>query len=227
MFRRDYLVRLIEEMTQLIAKVFDLKQERKHTEALWELDDLLQRQFRLNSKLLRSLSASDIEQLFHNHGYLEADRLQSAARLLEEEAGIVQEMGREDEAVLLYTKVLQLYLRSALNGADPGLLDLPGRIRSIKERLRAYELPARLVHDDMAYAEQEGRYAEAENLLYQLLQSGRIDADEAMGFYHRLLLKPAEELERGQLPIAEIHEGMEELSRRFMPGKQEELSGRE
>ena len=227
MFRRDYLVRLIEDMTQLIAKVFDLKQERKHTEALWELDDLLQRQFRLNSKLLRSLSASDIEQLFHNHGYLEADRLQSAARLLEEEAEIVQDMGREDEAVLLYTKVLQLYLKSALNGADPELFDLPGRIRSVKERLRAYELPARLVRDDMAYAEQEGRYAEAENLLYQLLQSGGIDADEAMGFYHRLLLKPAEELERGQLPIAEIHEGMEELSRRFMPGTQEELSSRE
>ncbi|EHB59530.1 MULTISPECIES: DUF6483 family protein [Paenibacillus] len=227
MLRRDYLMRMVEDMTQMIAKVFALKQERKHTEALWELDDMLRRQFRLNSKLLRSLSASDIEQLFYNHGYLEADRLQGAARLLEEEAEIEQELGREDEAVHLYTKVLQLYLKSALNGADPGLFDLPGRIRSVKERLRAYELPARLVRDDMAYAEQEGRYADAENLLYQLLQSGGIDADEATRFYHRLLLKPAEELERGQLPLAEVHEGMEELSRRFMPGKQEELSGRE
>ena len=88
MLRRDYLMRMVEDMTQMIAKVFALKQERKHTEALWELDDMLRRQFRLNSKLLRSLSASDIEQLFYNHGYLEADRLQGAARLLEEEAEI-------------------------------------------------------------------------------------------------------------------------------------------
>ena len=60
----------------MIAKVFSLKQERKHTEALWEIDELFKRQFRLNSDLLRSLSVADIERLFRSHGYLEADKPQ-------------------------------------------------------------------------------------------------------------------------------------------------------
>lgn len=215
MFRRDYLVRLIEDMSQMIAKVFSLKQERKHTEALWELDELFKRQFRLNSQLLRSLSASDIEQLFRNHGYLEADKLQSAARLLEEEASILLELEREEEAVMLYTKVFQLYLKAALQGADLRLLDLPERIHTVRERLRAYALPETAMRDYYAYTEQQGMYAEAENILYQLLDHRAIEYDEALQFYHRLQLKQPEDLTNGGLPLEEVHEGMDELSRRF------------
>lgn len=215
MFRRDYLVRLIEDMTQMIAKVFSLKQERKHTEALWELDELFKRQFRLNSGLLRSLSAADIEQLFRNHGYLEADKLQSAARLMEEEASLLLELELEEEAVMLYAKVFQLYLKSALQGADPKLIGLTERIDLVKERLRAYAWPETAMRDYYAYTEQQGMFAEAENTLYQLLDSGKIEYDEAVGFYQRLQQKRPEDLEKGGLPLEEVKEGMDELHRRF------------
>ncbi|KOP66509.1 hypothetical protein AMS62_15610 [Bacillus sp. FJAT-18019] len=216
MFRRDYLVRLIEDMTQMIAKVFSLKQERKHTEALWELDELFKRQFRLNSELLRSLSAADIEQLFRNHGYLEADKLQSATRLLEEEASLLLELEREEEAIMLYIKVFQLYLKSALQGADLKLLGLEERIDMVKEQLKAYALPETAQRDYYAYAEQQGMYAEAENMLYQLLDNGYMEYDEAIPFYERLLLKLPEDLARGGLPLEEVHEGIDELNRRCL-----------
>ncbi|KOR82100.1 hypothetical protein AM231_21290 [Paenibacillus solani] len=216
MFRRDYLVRLIEDMTQMIAKVFSLKQERKHTEALWELDELFKRQFRLNSELLRSLSAADIEQLFRNHGYLEADKLQSAARLLEEEASLLLELEREEEAIMLYIKVFQLYLKSALQGADMKLIRLEERIGLVKEQLKAYALPETAQRDYYAYAEQQGMYAEAENMLYQLLDNGYMEYDEAISFYERLLLKLPEDLARGGLPLEEVHEGIDELNRRCL-----------
>lgn len=45
MFRRDYIVRMIEDMTAMVAKVLTLKQERKTTEALWEIDELLNLRF--------------------------------------------------------------------------------------------------------------------------------------------------------------------------------------
>ncbi|EFU38316.1 hypothetical protein PVOR_29938 [Paenibacillus vortex V453] len=221
MFRRDYLVRLIEDMSQMIAKVFSLKQERKHTEALWELDDLFKRQFRLNSQLLRSLSASDIEQLFRNHGYLEADKLQSAARLMEEEASILLELEREEAAALLYTKVFQLYLKAALQGADPKLLNLPERIHIVRERLKSYALPDTAARDYYAYAEQQGMYAEAENILYQLLDHRAIEYNEALQFYQRLQLKSPEELVNGGLPLEEVREGMDELHRRFQHSEED------
>lgn len=215
MFRKDYLVRLIEDMTQMIAKVFSLKQERKHTEALWELDEMFKRQFRLNSELLRSLSAADIEQLFRTQGYLEADKLQSAARLLEEEASLLLELEREEEATMLYMKVFQLYLKSALQGADLTLIGLTERIGRLKEQLKAYALPEKALQDYYAYAEQQGMYAEAENTLYQLLDHGHMEYNEAIPFYERLLHKLPEELAKGGLPLEEVHEGIDELNRRY------------
>lgn len=85
MFRRDYIVRMIEDMTAMIAKVLTLKQERKTTEALWEIDELLNRHFPLNSRLLNSLSVEDVIDMFRFGGVVESDKLQAVAKLLKEE----------------------------------------------------------------------------------------------------------------------------------------------
>lgn len=66
----------------------------------------------MNSDLLRSLSFADIG------GYFAVTVIwkrtsRSAARLMEEEASLPLELEREEEAVMLYTKVFQLYLKSA------------------------------------------------------------------------------------------------------------------
>ncbi|KAF4324949.1 hypothetical protein G195_001722 [Phytophthora kernoviae 00238/432] len=98
---------------QAIGKVFTLKQQRKHTEALSELDELLRRQFGLNLSLLNSLPAEDVIEMFRFRGVIEVDNLQQAARLIEEEAYIYNEkskvegiddhekMESEDEALIL------------------------------------------------------------------------------------------------------------------------------
>ena len=88
MFRRDYIVRMIEDMTAMVAKVLTLKQERKTTEALWEVDELLSRHFRLNSRLLNSLSVEDVIDMFRFGGVMESDKLQGVAKLLKEESNI-------------------------------------------------------------------------------------------------------------------------------------------
>ncbi|GAB6927215.1 hypothetical protein JCM10914A_11980 [Paenibacillus sp. JCM 10914] len=215
MFRRDYLVRLIEDMTQMIATVFSLKQQRKHTEARVKLDELFKREFGLNTGLLTSLSAADIEQLFRNHGVLEADKLQSAARLLEEEADLLNDTQREEEAAALNIKVLQLYLKAGLQGADVSLIGLPERIQGLKERLRTYVLPEVVTRDLLVFMEQQGQYAEAENTLYHMLDNGMISYEEALTFYQRLIQFEPEQLVQGGLPLEEVHEGMEDLARRF------------
>ncbi|KKO53026.1 DUF6483 family protein [Paenibacillus sp. DMB20] len=215
MFRKDYLLRLVEEMTQLIAKVYGLKQQRKVTEALWEIDELLTRQFGLNSKLLRSLSAPDIVRLFRTAGVLEADKLQNAARLMEEEARIHLDSERRDEGLILMAKALHLYLTASLNDANPNLWDLPRRIDDTAGDLRSFRLPEETERLLLVYFERAGRYAEAENSLFRLLEQDVLDLREGSLFYERLLNVPPDELERGGLPLAEVHEGIAELERRF------------
>lgn len=217
MYRKDYLLRLVEEMTQVISKVFGLKQQKKHTEALWEIDEMLSRRFRLNSKLLHSLSAADIVQLFRSGGIVEADKLQSAARLLEEEADIYLDMNRLDEGNTLLLKALHLYLSASIHGGNPHLLELPHRIRNLFERVRSYGLPDATERLYFAYTEQEGEYAAAEDSLYRLLGREALEYREGKLFYERLLIINPEMLERGRLPLTEVQEGLKELERRYSP----------
>ncbi|WP_106766969.1 DUF6483 family protein [Paenibacillus faecalis] len=217
MYRKDYILRLVEEMTQMISKVFGLKQERKLNEALWEIDEMLSRRFRLNAKLLKSLSAEDIVQLFRNSSMIEADQLQSVARLLEEEAKIYREMDRFEDGNTLLVKALHLYMTASLHGGDRHMLDmsLPDKIYELLERARPYALPDVTERLLFAFTEQEGAYAAAEDSLFRLLQREMADYREGKLFYERLLKLDPNELQRGGLPLEEVQEGLQEMGLRY------------
>lgn len=189
MFRRDYIVRMIEDMTGMIAKVFVLKQERKTTEALWEVDELLNKHFRLNSRLLNSLSVEDIIEMFRLGGGIESDKLQGMARLLYEEGTIYAAAGNLPESLPRLMKALHLYLYSALHGADRELLGLPKEIDDCLKDVEAYRLPAKTDRLLMSYMESVGRYGKAEDSLYRLMEQGKATAKEGEELYDRLLEK--------------------------------------
>ncbi|MGF9700534.1 MULTISPECIES: DUF6483 family protein [Paenibacillus] len=229
MFRKDYLLRMIEEMTEAIGKALTLRQQRKHTEALSELDELLRRQFGMNLSLLNSLPAEDVIEMFRFRGIIEVDNLQQAARLIEEEAYIYAEKARvegisdqekqdsEDEGLTRLMKSLHFYLYALNHGANPRLLEAPERVESILEQTKEYELPARTEKQLALYREQQGRYDQAENSWYRALQVG--DGlpvnyrDEVRSFYERLRKLEDEQLEQGGLPREEVEEGLAELTR--------------
>ncbi|WP_091000525.1 DUF6483 family protein [Paenibacillus sp. OK003] len=229
MFRKDYLLRMMEEMTEAIGKVFTLKQQRKHTEALSELDELLRRQFGLNLSLLNSLPAEDVIEMFRFRGVIEVDNLQQAARLIEEEAYIYNEkakvegiddqekMDSEDEALIRLMRSLHFYLYALNHGANPKLLDAPDRVEGILEQTKQYELPARTEKQLALYREQQGRYDQAENSWYRLLQVGDEHLiqyrDDVQAFYERLMRLEDQQLQEGGLPREEVEEGLAELNR--------------
>ncbi|MEC0372647.1 DUF6483 family protein [Paenibacillus chibensis] len=214
MFRKDYLLQMVEDMVEMVGKVFGLKQQKKYAEALWEIDDLLSKNFRLNSKLLNSLSTEDIIDMCRLGSVIEADKLQSIARLLEEEGGIYLDMGQTDEGLTRLMKSLHLYLFADLHGADHSMLKLPERIAELKGQTRSYRLPAKTDKLLLGYEEEQGRYAESENALYRLLDQHEITEEEGLSFYQRMMARSDEELEAGGLPRAEVQEGAEELQRK-------------
>ncbi len=211
MFQRDYFMRMIEQMTEAVGQVLQLRKERKHEEALEYLDDLLDKQFRLSSKLIRSLSDEDLVKVLTTNGVLETDHLQAIALLLKQEALIYEELGREDETFAANVKALQLFLRLALADAEPTLAEPREQIGELLETLRPYELPISVKRLLMDWHMAEGQYDLAENMLYELLSDQAIWSEEAAGIYKRLLLLTDEELEAGGLPRDEVEQGLASL----------------
>lgn len=216
MFRRDYLLRMVEEMTSMIGKVFELKQKKKHIEALWELDEWLKRQFRLNSQLLNSLSTEDIIDFFRQGSGIEVDQVQQVARILEEEGEIYQDQGHTDEGLIRYMKALHLYLYCMLNGANPDILQAPVRIQQLYVKVKGYELPDKTERLSALYYEEIGQYAEAENSWYRLVDRDPEEQykEEARIFYQRLLKLEDGKLKQGGLPRQEVEEGLHHLQRK-------------
>ncbi|RED30474.1 DUF6483 family protein [Paenibacillus sp. VMFN-D1] len=215
MFRKDYLVQMVEDMVEMVGKVFGLKQQKKYAEALWEIDDLLSKNFRLNTRLLNSLSVEDIIDMFRLSGGVEADKLQTVARLLQEEGGVYKDMGEADEALRRFMKSLHLYLYADLNGAQRSMLQLQDRVAELKDEVKGYRLPVKTEKILLSYEEKEGRFDEAENVLFRLLDQREITEDEGISFYERLLEREDEALNQGGLPRSEVLEGMETLRRRI------------
>ncbi|MFB5678605.1 DUF6483 family protein [Paenibacillus terreus] len=210
-FRRDYLLRMMEEMTEAVGAALGLRQQNRHTEALARLDELLKKRFRLSLPLLESLPPEQIIDLFRMGGAVEVDKLQQASRLLEEAGRTRQDMGEPDQGLQLLMKALHLYVYSALNGASMEPLRLPERIAAVHEQVREYLLPLELDQLLAAYFEREGMYAQADEIWFDLGVKQKPLLHEAVAFYDRLLQRPDDELERGGLSRTEAEQGKEEL----------------
>ncbi|GGJ26235.1 DUF6483 family protein [Paenibacillus hunanensis] len=208
MFRKDYLMGMIEDMTSMIAKAFGLKEQKKYTEALWELDDLMRKNFRLNSELVNRMPTNEIIEMFRVGTTVEVDQLQGLARMLRAESDIYEASEKPEDAVVRRIKALHLFLYSAVNGADRSLLNYPEHVDELLDQLEEYVLPAAVEKLMVEYEEQEGYYDNAADALQRL---NELDATEGMAtgaaFYERLHLKTDEQLEAGGITRADVEEG--------------------
>ncbi len=208
MFRKDYLMGMIEDMTSMIAKAFGLKEQKKYTEALWELDDLMRKNFRLNSELVNRMPTNEIIEMFRVGSTVEVDQLQGLARMLRAESDIYEASEKPEDAVVRRIKALHLFLYSAVNGADRSLLNYPEHVDELLDQLEEYVLPAAVEKLMVEYEEQEGYYDNAADALQRL---NELDATEGMAtgaaFYDRLHLKTDEQLEAGGITRADVEEG--------------------
>lgn len=211
MFQRDYLMRMIEQITEALGEVMQLRKERKQEEGLELLDDMLERQFGLSGKLIRSLSDDDLLKLMSANGVVQVDNLQAIAVTFKEQAELHEELGHEDESYELNVKALQLFMRLTLLGAPASIVNPADEARKLMDKLGEYELPVYMKRLQTEWHESEGEYDQAENLMYELLDDGHIEKEEMASFYRRLLLYEDGRLEEGGLPRNEIQSGLADL----------------
>ena len=212
MFERDYFMRMIGQMAQVMGQMMGLRKERKQEEALLIIDDLFNQQFRLNAKLIRSLSDADLVRIMTTNGVVETANLHAIALLMKEEAEILDELGRPDQSYVSRLKAFHLFIRLSLLDSSSLLRTPSEEAADLAAELNVYELPRATKLLVFEWYEAERRYDQAENVLHELLEDGAVPWEEADDFYCRMLLLPDERLIEGGLPKDEVIEGRKRLS---------------
>lgn len=247
MHQRDYLLRLIEEMTRMFGQALGLKEKKKREQLIIEWDELLQRRFRISGKLADKLPAEDIIRLFRTGERLHADEIQALAIVLYERAKLEWERSRHnnesspfaaaevprygesmmgtdnDETIyiLRLMKSYELLLEATSQGSDRRLLPVQDSMEAIYQLIKGYHIDDRLREKMWRWFEKEGRLAEAEDSLFEWLNSAERHHPEqaarrctqAMKFYERIDAMSDEVLLEGGLSRDEVISGKEDVSK--------------
>ena len=143
MFREDYLLRSIQQVTAAVGEILGLTRLQKYPQALAEVDRALQSFAGLNLSLVTALPAPELVDLTRFGERLDIGKLIALADLLQAEGDIYAAQGQPAEAAERHLKALELTLEVAF-ASEHNLLPAAPRVAGLAERLAAVELPTGL-----------------------------------------------------------------------------------
>lgn len=221
MFRNDYIMRMIAQFSEALGALIGLKRRAKPQEALEMTGKLFKRLFGLNPGLVRALSERDLIDLLNRDGEMPREKLLMMASLLKEEGELHGMLEQPDEMYRYSLKALNLSLIAMDEDREAGWLDVRKLIDELTDALAGYVLPNDTQERLWTYFEAAGRYADAEDILFELLEprdkGTELESDRngrrmlllnAESFYERLLELDDSKLEAGRLPRDEVLESL-------------------
>jgi len=214
MLQRDYLMRMIEQFSNVLAKVIGLKSADKIEEKQQVLNEALNHFIGLSEATIESLSYRDLINLVSGVKEINPEKCFILAELLKAKADVFASYDDMDKSFNLYLKSFNIYVETMLSNnssyLEPNYSTIDQTINTIMQFQIPYETKKLLFH----YYERIMKYDKAEDVLFELLNQGthkNVILSEGAAFYERLEQKRPEELEKGNLPIDEVLEGMEKI----------------
>jgi len=206
----------MERLAQTLHEVDMLTREERYDEALARLEASYRAHTGSGREMVGRLTRGDLVALLSSAGTLDVEKCLLTAELLEAEWRVRQAEGQPLPASHAL-KALDLYL-AALTEEPELAPDYAPKVDALRAALEGYDLPADTQRRLFEYHARVGNFAEAENLLFDLLEDAADDDLVARGhdFYASLLTLSDDELGRGGLPrdeVAEGRAGLERLSR--------------
>lgn len=215
MLTEDYLLRIIHQAAQAIAGILGLQKEQRYAQALEAIDHTLQDFLGLSSDLLARLPESTLVGMLTIGDVPDTGRLLFLAEMLAMEGDLYAAQGDARESRQRYLKSLNLFLTVA-GLTDPATPpDQFAKIEALAGALRPSGLPVETLVELFRYFEAAGRYAKAEDALFDLIEVGPAPAkaiELGIAFYDRLRPKTDAELAAGNLPRSEVERGLCELT---------------
>lgn len=214
MLKQDYILRLIEQVGKAFARLMDRAKTEKPAVVHQELDDALKDLTGLSFEVLDSLPLPSILTILDSHADPDPARLLAIAECSFVRAQLADETGQANTAfrarvtsLTLYLEALALFRHEAVAGAEK-------RAESLLLDLESVELPQETVVRLFRFRAITGRFADAENVLFDMIERRPSDQsliEEGRRFYQSLLDMHDAVLENGNLPRSEVIESLGEL----------------
>jgi hypothetical protein len=216
MSQRDYILRIAEEFGRALAQVLYNRQIQDYAAAHKLVDEQCKQAFGMGIGFMRSVPDETLLSMLTSFDTLDTEKCWLLAILLKAEGDIYQDQGNASESYYSYVRSLNLVLEVLLlDTTINGTATVP-ELEDLLSRLSEYELPMRTRLLLFRYFEHTGKYARAEDVLFELLEAGDLDGDlPALGtaFYQRLLRKSVTELSAGNFSREEVEEGLARLEK--------------
>jgi hypothetical protein len=213
MIRKDFVMRMIQQLSNFIAKIITNKNAQNYDEALRNIDSAFENILGLNFNLLDTLSADDIAELLgiSKDKPMGSMKCIVAARLLKEKADVQKASEKNDSYTqFYYQKALSLYLHGMLN-IEHTELDITTYftdIEYIEDRLDS-SLSAELTYKLFCFYRAYEKYDKAENWLFRSKASQYPDIlNVGITFFKELTTIDEHKLRNGNMTKEEIEEGL-------------------
>lgn len=213
MLHRDFLLRQIEQFIRALLDALGLLKSGSVEVARDRLARMADEVVGLPLTLLRHMPEDQLMAMLRPASEFDSPRAFYIGQLLYADA-----LAREAEGVpegqlrTALTLLLAAWDESDRFRIDPGA----EAIDDLQHRLAGAVLPLPLLRALMTHEEQRGRFARAEDRLFELLERGDPDAPAwGRAFLRRLLTRDDADLKAGDLPRDEVEDALRVLERRF------------
>ncbi len=216
MYQKDYLLRIAESAARVVAQVIYSRKIEDYQGSLRLIDEQFRQTLGMGLGFIHSVSEETLLSLLTSLGTLDTEKCWLTATLLKAEGDIYLAQGDPDEAYYSYLKSLDLFLIVLLDAHNISNSDDFPEVEALLNELEAYDLPEQTNEMIFRYHEKTGKYAQAEDILFEMLETNPTDSDlfaRGVAFYERLKRKSAADLEAGNLSRDEVEEGLVRLRR--------------
>lgn len=213
MINRDYILRMIEQLSRFLAKVMLMKDAKEYREAVGEIKKAGKMFLGLNPEAMEALSHHDLIRLWSVGNDLDAEKCALAAQIFRAEGEIYEHQGDTEKAFANYQKSLG-FLTDTINFLKEKIpSELVASMDFLAQHTDMSTLPITLQHKLFTTYGVVGRYAKAEDLLFDIVREDPSFVEDGKRFYERLLKRTDQELEEGNLPREEVVQSLAELNK--------------
>lgn len=215
MSQRDYILRIAEEFGRALAQViYQNKQIRDYSAGRNFIDEQCKQALGVGLGFIHSMPEETLLSLLTSFGTLNTEKCWLLATLLKAEGDIFEQQGDSNASYYSYLKSLNLVLEVLLLDPTISSTDFIPELEGLLYKLSEYELPAKTKLMLFQYFNQSGKYARAEDVLYEMLESEEPDAEIlkcGFTFYQELKKKSDAALSIGNFSREEVEEGLARL----------------
>jgi len=219
MIQQDYIMRMIEQLVQVLAKLLFNKEAKNYDEALKEIENASKSIVGLDFKLLEELSAYDIKSLLaltKNDSTVNV-KLIIIAKLIKEKTEILKLTSPDNPNFISnYQKAISLYLDGILNNKNIEI-DLSRFYQDVKEleNILEGEINSDTRIKFFKFYEHLGEYTKAENELFKLREMNYPDIEKVGARFFKKLEKLSEDdLQKGNFSKEDVAQGIKDFTQK-------------